>query len=628
MQARGRGRGRTRGSGRGRGGATGGRGIGGRGLSGASGGTLNTANGINMGHIPELDQLELDEARDRNNPNTARNTRHGTDFGNNAGTADAARDEARRIFQAALTDPNDPNQDSTQDPVNDFLQVATDQQGVSHTTRPKYTIVQHLEGCGLDVGKATAVAQDLFVHKYIACKNISETTLYHRFKRLARSTDNPICLSGGDENFIQAFIFWVKEKIILGEDPASTLFPPELVGTINDRCTNHKKYLAQCTREAPGYKPDKFTKDMKWRDWADEYIGYLKYCPGTDGVPLSYIIRNTGTTLPTTGGGFLQHWVDKAPLQGYAYNVDALSIHTSLTKSISGHDRAEAAIQAVKYLNDGRAVWRALVEHFEGQGIYAYDFAKAEGDFYTLEYTGEKPPTMDWKEFESRLRSMFLVYDKKYRANYHHQQHKLSILLRKIRCDWMINTTLEYVRGAASSNPPTTDFEGAMTSFRAAVQARYPPNGLPAPVRRIKAVESSKGPWQPKAGLHTDDQLITLDGGGSCHFHVSYWFPPNIFKKLPEERKKAARDHRNKRRGNVTTKRTIQELQTEISQLRAATTANATSPPCQANCPESASLDDQLSSITKSYISQVSQATKTSIMGGRNEQAFKRSKSN
>ena len=201
-----------------------------------------------------MEQLALDEARARNNPNAARITRNGAANGLATETAHQA---AARIYRDALAAPQDQDQD--QDPVNDFLNDAraretdTHQQDVLYTGRPNFTIVQQLEGCGLDVEKATAVAQDLFVNKYIACKNISETTIYHRFKRLASSTDNPVELTGGDENYILAFIFWAKERILLGEDPASTLFPPEEVGLINDRSINHKKYLAQCTRDAPGY---------------------------------------------------------------------------------------------------------------------------------------------------------------------------------------------------------------------------------------------------------------------------------------------------------------------------------------------------------------------------------------
>ena len=193
---------------------------------------------------------------------------------------------------------------------------------------------------------------------------------------------------------------------------------------------------------------------------------------------------------------------------------------------------------------------------------------------------------------------------------------------------------MTFIRVAASSVPPTTTFEGALTSFRCAVQARHPPTSGIFPVRRIKAVASTQGPWKPNRGLHAADKIVKLSGGGTSHYHVSYWFTPPVFRQLSEDQQQACRDHRASKRtpgeGNRTdnTKRTIQQLETENLQLRATAAAENLS----ALIPDSVSLDDQLSVITKSYISQVSQAasqaTKSSIMGGRNEQAFKRSKNN
>ena len=629
---------RGRGRGRGRGGAAGGRGRGRGATLGHTGGTRTPRRDQNPQetelYTPALEQQRLDEARARDNPNSTRTTRNGTVLETrNAGVSAApevaapeARGMAARIVREAVAENH----------VEDFFndQGITDHQGGPKTGRPPFTIVQNLMGCDFGETKAKTVAQELFVNEYISCKNMSETTLFHRIKTITRNKDNPVHLTGRDETYIQAFIFWVKEKLLLGKDPSSILFPPDLVGTINERFFTHKKYLAQCVRDGAGYKPDKFTKDMRWRDWADEYLNYLKFCPGTDGIPLSYIIRDDHTPTPPADASFLRVWVATAPHYGHAYGVDSESVHTSLTKSISGHDEAEAAIQAVKYHNDGRAVWKALVNYFEGQGIYAYDFTAAEEDFYTLKYSGERPPNMDWKEFERRLRSMFLVYDKRFCANYHHQQHRLSILLRKIQCDWL-KETLTFIRVAASSNPPTTTFEGAMTSFRCAVQARHPPQSGILPIRRIKAVESGKNAWEPREGRHANDTLVSLDNGDTAYFHVTYWFPIHIFKQLPEDRKQAARDHRTKertgRRGDAKQKRTIQKLETENLQLRTAATA-LPPPPGQVTYPNSVSLDDQLSVITKSYLSQVTQATAqangTSIMGGRNEQAFKRSKNN
>ena len=577
--------------------------------------------------IPELRRRELEEQHARQNLLQPRQTRN-TAAKINIQEVEHSKVAANEVFNAASQEV------IADDPVDEFLGGGSNSsvaQSIPGFGSPKYTIVQQLQECNLDVEKATIVARDLFVNKFSTCKDIRETTVYHRFKKLAKRKD-PVELTGDNEVSIHAFIFWVKEKIILGSDPTAELFPAHMVAFINNRATKHRKYLAKCERDGPGYKPGKFGKDLRWRDWADSFISYLKFCPGTDGIPLSYIIRDD-TVPPPGGASFLKKWVATAPHYGDSFEVDAESVHSSLIQAITGNDAAEGAIQGVKYLNNGRLLWQSLVTHFEGQGLLAYDLAQADEDLHSLVYTGEKLPTMDWKEFERRLRSAFLVYNKHYKASYFHPDHKLSILLRKIKCDWL-SPTLHILRIGAESRPPTTSFESAMISFRSSVQAKYPPTTSIPAARRIKALNSQeKGSFlfKPKGSLHDDDELISLSGGGSCHFHKSYWFPSKIFQQLPKDKRQAVRDfYAAKKAGRdnaVTTKRTIQELETENLQLRAAAAATAATLPT--TVPASVSLDDHISEITKSYISQVSQATKSSIMGGRNEQAgFKRSKTN
>ena len=164
------------------------------------------------------------------------------------------------------------------------------------------------------------------------------------------------------------------------------------------------------------------------------------------------------------------------------------------------------------------------------------------------------------------------------------------------------------------------------------MHAKYPPKSGTAAqtTRHIKAVDSAPTVlYTPEGGLHGDDIMITLASGGSTHFHKSYWFPTHVFRLLPADKKKEVQDH-HKRHGNKgnsktakTAKRTIKQLESEILQLKSTTPIT---PPQQVTCPDS--LDNHLSVITKSYISQVAAATNSSIMGGRNEQAFKRSKNN
>ena len=140
-------------------------------------------------------QREVDA---RNNPNGPRTTRNGTRFAERT-----AADTARTAATAA----------GGQDQVMDFLYDPpngdTGGENIPRGGTPKFTIVQNLVGCNIDEERAKAVAHELFINEFTTCKNISETTLHYRFKGLAKRPVDPVYLSGRDESYIQAFIFWV-----------------------------------------------------------------------------------------------------------------------------------------------------------------------------------------------------------------------------------------------------------------------------------------------------------------------------------------------------------------------------------------------------------------------------------
>ena len=101
-----------------------------------------------------------------------------------------------------------------------------------------------------------------------------------------------------------------------------------------------------------------------------------------------------------------------APLNGDAYAIDTVQVHTFLVNFVAGNDTAEAKIQGLAKPNDGREAFRRLVEHYEeGVGIHAVDIREADEVIKNLFYAGEKPPHMWWSEFEKRLTRAFNAYD-------------------------------------------------------------------------------------------------------------------------------------------------------------------------------------------------------------------------
>jgi ribosomal protein L4 len=99
---------------------------------------------------------------------------------------------------------------------------------------------------------------------------------------------------------------------------------------------------------------------------------------------------------------FLDDYVAMAPLNGDAYAIDTVQVHTFLVNFVAGNDTAEAKIQGLDKPNNGREAFRRLrVEHYEGVGIHAVDVRNADKVIKNLFYAGEKRPHMWWSEFES-----------------------------------------------------------------------------------------------------------------------------------------------------------------------------------------------------------------------------------
>jgi hypothetical protein len=126
-------------------------------------------------------------------------------------------------------------------------------------------------------------------------------------------------------------------------------------------------------------KPDNFKECTKWEDWKPTFLNYLRSIPGRDGIPLKYICRDNDEADATAGNDdFLDDYVASAPLEGNAYAIDTVQVHTFLLNFVTGNNTAEAKIQGLTRPNDGREALKRLVEHYEGVGIHAVDKGEAD----------------------------------------------------------------------------------------------------------------------------------------------------------------------------------------------------------------------------------------------------------
>ena len=102
-------------------------------------------------------------------------------------------------------------------------------------------------------------------------------------------------------------------------------------------------------------------------------------------------------------------------------------------KYISGNENAEAKVQSIHCVDDGRKVFNGVKELFEGSGINSIDIAMADIIICTLNYMGEKKPLMWWEEYEKKLCWVFATYNFKENCMVYSDEMKLRILNEKSR---------------------------------------------------------------------------------------------------------------------------------------------------------------------------------------------------
>ena len=489
----------------------------------------------------------------------------------------------------------------------------------------------------MDQTQAQRIAEDIFDDVFMSCMDLTFKELDDHFKTYNDLTvaQGQIRLRPGTRKNIKAFVQWTRDELRLGRDPRLTPFPVNQVSDLIRHHKTHQKFLSDSKTLAEAAKPEKFKETTKWAYWKPTFLNYIRAIPGRDGVPLKYICRDKDEAEDIPNKDFLDDNVAMAPLNGMAYVIDTLQVHTFLLNFVSGNDTAEAKIQGLQRPNDGRESFKRLVEHYEGVGVHVIDIRKANEVLKSLFYTGEKPPHMWWAEFEKRLTRAFNAYVRHEGRVVHSDSMKIRMLTDKIKADFLTPTRAQ-LKIELSRTPMTVTYDQALSLFCNMVNQKHPPQMGAAQnrIRRtINEVSSGCGGRSGRGGFgrggrggrqggrggrggptktRSDSRIITLTDGSQVEKHASFNFPSHVFMKMKQEDKDTLRRERQTFNDGRRTRSEIQELRSQIQELGGTVSTKTDSTP-----------PDTVPASQRSHVSQLT-ATNTSMMGGRNEQAHNR----
>ena len=488
----------------------------------------------------------------------------------------------------------------------------------------------------------------LFHDNFTTCRDRENSDIDAAFKEYASLTvaQGQIRLGPGPKEKVKAFIQWVRDQFLLDLDPASVPFPVQDTSMYLRHSKTMEHFQAKAKRMAELAKPQIFRSNMKWEDWYPSFANLLRHQPGRDGVPLSYVIRDRDQPDHTPKDTYLDCLVAAAPHFGESFREDADTVHTLITKYIAGNADAEAKIQRHDQNLNGRKDIQALRAHYEGVGANSLDIRRADKILHELHYGGERRPHMWWAEFEKQLTSAFHYYHKHEEREVYSNAMKIRILLRKVHADFLIAHKAAIEKDIGEPNNTVT-YESALTTFRNAVNAKFPPQLTPQRARRIQEAASARnmnggrgrgrnarnnrnrgrGRGRGNPNTHSgvkrqreDSTYEMLEDGTFLEIHPSFSYPDATWRMIPYATRKRLMDQRAALRARNNPQRSVQQADQsahdEISQLSqsSAQTPSQTSP-----TPVTAIQVQQTDRFQ-----QGSHNSWQTIMGGRKEQESKR----
>eukprot|EP00957_Ditylum_brightwellii_P085481 6501963-Ditylum_brightwellii.AAC.1 len=124
----------------------------------------------------------------------------------------------------------------------------------------------------------------------------------------------------------------------------------------------------QSDKKSKESSPGPLDSENKWTDWKAKFENYLATKLGSDGVPLSFAIREVETPpVGQTYSNFVEETIVCVPLQGVHFKADSDMVYTSLTPFTTGYP-LEDWIKETSHMKNGRISMATLRSHFAGEG--------------------------------------------------------------------------------------------------------------------------------------------------------------------------------------------------------------------------------------------------------------------
>ena len=304
--------------------------------------------------------------------------------------------------------------------------------------------------------------------------------------------------------------------------------------------------------------PGKFKDERKWPEWEPAFANYLSTIPGVNGIPLSYVIRETeepDCTIDYTS--FNERTIACVPLSGPNFQADARKVH-QLLKSFLQTETAEQWIKSVARVQNGREDMIALRNHYSGEGTTTRRIAQAEGYRDTLHYKDEK--SLSFSFFLDKIQKMFNMFEEEGEAVT--EQAKVRMLLKKVQHPALQNAVSALRIRAQLDSVTFTECANHLAAMVSELPDRHLSRKVAAAdskpkTKRIRGGGGGSGPASKRKGIYMPDGSVWTG-------YYSDW------DKMSDTDKETVMSTRkaNKAKGTTPTKRKVADVKTQLSELK------------------------------------------------------------
>ena len=201
--------------------------------------------------------------------------------------------------------------------------------------------------------------------RYLVVKDISGMADEFAKRTVA---DGRIIFGLGRTKRLTGVMHWIQDCHRTSDVPDHNSFDMHALMEAQGRALVRKSDIDLVDTNTKAANPGHFKDERKWPEWEKAFVNYLSVIPGVNGIPLSYVVRETAE--PEDGveyDTYKERMIARAPHTGQYFISDTGRVHNLLMGFLQG-EQSESWIRSIARYSDGRRDMVALRRHYAGKG--------------------------------------------------------------------------------------------------------------------------------------------------------------------------------------------------------------------------------------------------------------------